>query len=266
MHRHPGASAGSGCVRAGAGVSAGVEHAAAVPTSARWDAAGPTAGTSCPPAEVHHFQRAARLRRFADAAGVLLPVLPSAPVLGTERVLLLLPSTSLKGVTSTSQCACLPGAGALSYSAVQLLVMEKLVQTLIEFEAEATRFASTLIPKEGSATLITLSGELGAGKTAFVKAVARALGVEEVVTSPTFVLEKIYLLPEQSFKRLIHVDAYRLEKGSDLAPLGFDEIMRDAGNLVMLEWPEQVSDALPKATVQISIKVESGGSRTISYA
>ena len=86
-------------------------------------------------------------------------------------------------------------AGAFSFSAVQLFVMEKAITTLEELEAEAGRFAIGLVPRENGATLVTLSGELGAGKTAFTKAVARTLGVEQIVTSPTFVLEKVYQLP-----------------------------------------------------------------------
>ena len=172
--------------------------------------------------------------------------------------------------------------GALSYSAVQLLsYMEKLVRTLTEFEEEATGFAESLAPRFAldsatkrrlGATLITLSGELGAGKTAFVKAVARALGVEEGITSPTFVLEKISLLPPElghrmsKFRRLVHIDAYRLERGSDLAPLGFDELMQNSENLILLEWPERVADALPGVARHISFKMLPDGSREISYA
>lgn len=148
--------------------------------------------------------------------------------------------------------------------------MKKTVRTLAEFEAEAARFARFLAPRELGATLVTLSGELGAGKTAFTKAVARALGIEEVVTSPTFVLEKIYLLPlggqASKFERLIHIDAYRLSGGNDLAPLGFDELMRDAGNLILLEWPEKVADALPAPAVRILLAEVPDGSRDISYA
>ena len=143
--------------------------------------------------------------------------------------------------------------------------MKKLIRTLAELEAEAARFARELVPRNTGATLVTLSGELGAGKTAFVKAVARALGVEEVVTSPTFVLEKVYLLSDQTFKRLIHIDAYRLERGVDLAPLGFDELMKDPGNLILLEWPENVANALPTPTARLSFVVNSDDSRTITY-
>jgi tRNA threonylcarbamoyl adenosine modification protein YjeE len=143
--------------------------------------------------------------------------------------------------------------------------MQKTVQTLTEFEAEAARFASTLAPSQRGATLVTLSGELGAGKTAFTKAVAKAFNVEEIVNSPTFVLEKIYPLQKQLFKNLIHIDAYRLEKGSDLAPLDFDALMKDNGNLIFLEWPERVAGALPVPAKRISFVANPDGSRTISY-
>lgn len=148
-----------------------------------------------------------------------------------------------------------------------MAVMEKIVATLAEFEAEAARFAGTLAPSPRGATLVTLSGELGAGKTAFTKAVARAFGVEEVVTSPTFVLEKIYQLGSEAskFRRLVHIDAYRLESGRDLAALGFDEFMQDAGNLILLEWPEKVVEALPVPTARLSIVAHDNGSRVITY-
>lgn len=145
--------------------------------------------------------------------------------------------------------------------------MQKEIKTLSELGEEAGRFVETLAPSSRGATLVTLSGELGAGKTAFVKAVAHALGVEDVVTSPTFVLEKIYKLGHRmsKFERLVHVDAYRLEKGADLAPLGFDELMKDSGNLILLEWPEKVSDALPDPAIKISLVANPDCSRTISY-
>ena len=152
-----------------------------------------------------------------------------------------------------------------------------MIRTLVDLESEAARFVNSLVeskqrlPAGRQATLITLSGELGAGKTAFTKAVAKALGVEEMVNSPTFILEKIYLLPHElggqasKFVRLIHIDAYRLEKGSELSPLGFDELMQDSSNLILLEWPEQVTDALPVPDEHLSFIALPDGSRRISY-
>lgn len=144
--------------------------------------------------------------------------------------------------------------------------MEKVLRTLDELQAEAITLATRLVPKSDSATLVTLSGELGAGKTSFTQALARAYGIEDPITSPTFVLEKIYALPEgKPFERLAHIDAYRLKGGAELAPLGFDELMKDSATLVVLEWPEMVVDGLPRADVSIQLSVQPDESRTITY-
>lgn len=143
--------------------------------------------------------------------------------------------------------------------------MEKRIGSIEELALEAEHFIQTLTPGE-RATLVTLSGELGAGKTTFTQAIAKALGVTESVTSPTFVLEKIYALPPATaFEKLVHIDAYRLKGGSELAALGFDEIMGDTKNLVVLEWPERVADMLPLPTHTITLTPEADGSRTLVY-
>ncbi len=144
--------------------------------------------------------------------------------------------------------------------------MERKVTSLSELEKEAARFLQELRPEAGKATLVTLSGELGAGKTTFTQSVAQILGVTEHITSPTFVLEKVYELPPESpFKRLVHIDAYRLGSGDDLRPLRFDERMQEEGTLILLEWPERVSEALPKPTAAIALKVLDEDTRSISY-
>ncbi len=142
----------------------------------------------------------------------------------------------------------------------------RILETLEALEAEARSFAAELMPHTEHATLVTLSGDLGAGKTTFTQSVAREFGVSEHVTSPTFVLAKSYTLPGGAFKKLVHIDAYRLTEGKDLIPLAFDEVMSDVDTLVLLEWPEIVTDALPVADVAISLSVLDDNSRSISYA
>ena len=127
-----------------------------------------------------------------------------------------------------------------------------------------------LTPGDG-ATLICLQGELGAGKTVFTRGMARALGVNEHITSPTFVLEKIYQLGKgetfpDTFARLVHIDAYRLEGGKELTPLLFDELCQDSKNLILLEWPENVKDALPEGALLIKIEHTKEGGRKILLA
>ncbi len=104
--------------------------------------------------------------------------------------------------------------------------------------------------ESSGAIVVGMSGHLGAGKTAFVKIVAKLLGVKEEVTSPTFVIMKIYELDQDSqfsisnsacpWKRLVHIDAYRLERREELEVLNFDQLVADASNLIMIEWPENV--------------------------
>ncbi len=144
--------------------------------------------------------------------------------------------------------------------------LQKNLQNIEDLGKEAARLVSNLTPKEERATLITLSGELGAGKTAFVQAAATALGVMDHVTSPTFVLAKRYELLGMPFARLIHIDAYRLKDGEDLRSISFNELMQDSENLVALEWPEIVADGLPVADVAIRLEVLSDGSRSLTYA
>lgn len=144
--------------------------------------------------------------------------------------------------------------------------MERTLHSLDELQAEAASFVSSLAPKQDRATLVTLSGELGAGKTAFTQGLARALGVMEPVTSPTFVLLKVYELPHAAlFQRLVHVDAYRLHGGKELAPLELDSYFQDPLNLVVLEWPEQVIDKLPSPDVAIQLSVAPDNGRIILY-
>jgi len=124
------------------------------------------------------------------------------------------------------------------------------------------------MPVKNTATVVGLSGDLGAGKTAFTKCVAEVLGITDVVTSPTFILEKIYTIPEGSivgerFSKLIHIDAYRLEEGGEMAALGWQALLIDSHNLIFLDWPEQVKSALPDDMIKISFEFVSEEVRRI---
>lgn len=139
------------------------------------------------------------------------------------------------------------------------------LNTIEELQAEAGRFAASITPHTSHATLVTLSGELGAGKTSFTQGMAQALGISEPITSPTFVLEKIYSLDGQVFSRLTHIDAYRLEGEKSLSPLGFDDLYADTKNLIVLEWPELVASQLPQADHALTLCV-AGEGRELTYA
>ena len=132
-----------------------------------------------------------------------------------------------------------------------------------EMQKAATEFVAGL-RRGKAATIITLSGGLGAGKTTFTQGVARALGVTETVASPTFVIEKIYELKNQLFQRLIHIDTYRLKSQAELVTIGWEEIIADPDNLILLEWPEAVPGAIPESATAIRFDIEGEG-RIITF-
>lgn len=121
--------------------------------------------------------------------------------------------------------------------------------------AFAARFAATLQP----GAVLLLSGDLGAGKTAFVRGLAEGLGVDPAdVTSPTFTLVHEY---RQGRLPLVHVDLYRLDK-ADLDELGMDSDLAERGVLA-IEWAERLSRALP-GSVTVAIAATGDDTRTIA--
>lgn len=126
----------------------------------------------------------------------------------------------------------------------KLAAMKRLSKSLKETHAIAADFVRSLVPSV-HATVVALRGDLGSGKTSFTQGVAQALGVSMPITSPTFVIEKVYKLEGASFLHLIHVDAYRLAGGAELAHLGWHDLLLDPANLVLVEWPEIIADVMP---------------------
>ena len=97
---------------------------------------------------------------------------------------------------------------------------------------------------KNEATVIGLKGDLGSGKTTFTQTLGKILGIKDRITSPTFVIQKRYKIEEGSFENLIHIDAYRLKDGNELLALDWEEINKNPKNLILIEWPEIVSDVL----------------------
>lgn len=140
--------------------------------------------------------------------------------------------------------------------------MKHTIRSVDELKTFAKDFLLKLPSKE-SATVVALSGGLGAGKTTFAQCVASALGVADTVSSPTFVLEKIYSLSGKEFSHLIHMDAYRIKSAHELRVLGWEEIVREKGNLILIEWPERVQDLIPKDALMLTFDID-GDTRIIT--
>ncbi len=105
--------------------------------------------------------------------------------------------------------------------------------------------------------VICLEGELGSGKTVFVKGFAKSLGIEETITSPTFSLIKEYNSGEMP---LIHMDVYRIEKADE--SIGFTDYFNKE-NICMIEWAEMIEDRLPKERLELEFRVIDENTRVI---
>ena len=107
-------------------------------------------------------------------------------------------------------------------------------------------------------TVVSLRGSLGAGKTVFARGVARSLGIEEAIVSPTFTLVQEYdgRLP------LYHMDLYRIETVEDFEMIGGEDMLYSNG-VCLVEWSEVIDELLPKDTIYISITVNPDQSRTV---
>lgn len=124
--------------------------------------------------------------------------------------------------------------------------------TLAELEARGAAIAAALpVP-----ALVTLRGDLGAGKTTLVQAIARGLGVSEPVTSPTFALVHEYAGTRA--RRVVHCDLYRLAGVHEAATLGLDDLLAEPDCVVLVEWPERAGPLLDGPTLDVTLAHEPG--------
>src|SRR3989344_7467098 len=118
---------------------------------------------------------------------------------------------------------------------------------------KTTQKIAANIARKFKSGVIALEGELGAGKTSFVRGFAKALKVKDKIISPTFILIRQYKIPEDK-KMLYHIDLYRLDDINNLKENGLDEIISNPDNIVLIEWAEKIKKNLPKKTIIIRLQ------------
>lgn len=109
---------------------------------------------------------------------------------------------------------------------------------------ETAKLASLLARASTGGEVFALTGELGSGKTAFVKGFARALTITKTITSPTFVLMNIYHIPKTPLQ-LCHIDAYRLQSEQGLIGIGAEDYVGDSHTITLIEWADRVAGIIP---------------------
>ena len=136
--------------------------------------------------------------------------------------------------------------------------MEIKIQSLEHIHEAAREFIAAM----GDNTVFALYGKMGAGKTTFIKALCQELGVEDVVTSPTFVVINEYR-SDIAGELIYHFDFYRIKKLEEVYDMGYEDYFY-SGALCFIEWPELVEELLPGNTIKVTIEELEDGSRKLT--
>jgi len=130
-------------------------------------------------------------------------------------------------------------------------------QITCKTEKDTQNFVKKLAKSLRGGEIIALEGELGTGKTTLTQYLAKTLGIKKKVTSPTFVLMKIYGIQnlESGIKNLVHVDCYRLDEPQELFYLGIEEYLNKKDIIVIIEWADKIKNYLKKFKKVIWIKI-----------
>lgn len=131
-------------------------------------------------------------------------------------------------------------------------------------EKETLEIAKTIARSFKGGDIISLIGDLGAGKTVFTKGIGLALGVGSVIKSPTFTLMNVYEAKNsQGIEMICHIDAYRLKSSKDLLAIGAEEYFENGCVLTIIEWGDKAKDILPKNAKIINITALTENKRKI---
>ena len=142
--------------------------------------------------------------------------------------------------------------------------MEIIIQNMETIREAAREFINNI----GSRKVFAFYGKMGAGKTTFIKAICEELGVEDVITSPTFAIVNEYTLNSQflslTSQSIFHFDFYRIKKLEEVYDMGYEEYFY-SGALCFIEWPELIEELLPEDSVKVTISENVDGTRTVSF-
>ena len=138
--------------------------------------------------------------------------------------------------------------------------MEIKINNIADIRAAARQCVSQM----PAGNVFAFYGEMGAGKTTFIKALCQELGVVEEVTSPTFAIVNEYEATSTTPPVIYHFDFYRIKKVEEAYDIGFDDYI-DSGALCFIEWPEMIEELLPDDATRVDIMVADDGSRTVSF-
>lgn len=132
----------------------------------------------------------------------------------------------------------------------------------IESLAQINEAAKQFVAAMGDNTIFAFYGHMGAGKTTFIKAICEELGVEDVITSPTFAIVNEYT--DGQGEPVFHFDFYRIKKQEEVYDIGFEDYV-ESGSVCLMEWPELIEEILPADTVKVTIAEQADGTRLVEF-
>ncbi len=144
---------------------------------------------------------------------------------------------------------------------------EQVIHGAAAMRALGARVGGALRSGGAHATIVTLSGDLGAGKTTLAQGILTSLGAAGPFTSPTFGIIKMYALPDAAshgFARAYHVDPYRV-CADDIRALGWGEMAADARAVIIVEWPSRIAQLIPADVVRIDVAHRDAQSRVVTH-
>ncbi len=129
--------------------------------------------------------------------------------------------------------------------------------------AEINEAAKQFIENMGDGKVFAFYGKMGAGKTTFIKAICEELGVDDVITSPTFAIVNEYQSATTG-DSIYHFDFYRIKKLEEVYDMGYEDYFY-SGSLCFLEWPELIDDLLPEDATKVTIEATDDGGRVVKF-
>lgn len=137
------------------------------------------------------------------------------------------------------------------------------MQIIIKSPETIRESAKAFVEAMGDSTIFAFYGSMGAGKTTFIKAICEEMGVEDVITSPTFAIVNEYR-SATSGELIYHFDFYRIKKQEEVYDMGYEDYI-ESGAVCFMEWPELIEELLPEDVVKVSIKQQEDGSRIVEW-
>lgn len=133
------------------------------------------------------------------------------------------------------------------------------MEVITKSAKETEKLGKQIAVKLKAPAFIAFYGDLGAGKTTLIQAIAKGLGIEKRIVSPTFILAREYEVANNQFglERLYHVDLYRINNSQEAKAIGIEEMIKDNAGAVLVEWAEKMGSILPEK--RIDVKIENMG-------